>query len=515
MSSNTPSNLYSQSFGTTPSSTPFISTRDPGPTDTRGPNGPFKLGQRWINSTQNSSYTLTSFSTAAGVITANWLGEGGGGDGIQTINTIFPDGGGNFDIVAGSGVTITPGTNEITIGLTGGSTAIDSVEVLIGGGPIVPNGSGQIAINGLLYGAGPNPVATYYGGPNNVVVGVQTSQAIASSTQENVGLCAFNSSQFAVDANGFVSLLGGGQAVDSFTLQAGTTPCVPNSSGLITLSGAAVAAGSTPIQTNGTAANTATIQVQRSQAIASTNASNVGLCAFNSSQFGVDANGFVTLSGSSGSAIKSVNVQTFTASGTYTPSSGMVQCQVQILGGGGAGGGAATTSNNEYSEGSGGGSGEYAVGIFTAIQIGASQVVTIGAGGTGVAGGTGNTGGTTSLGVLMTALGGVGGTTAPASGAGTALGGLGGSGGTGGSYRCPGQAGGEAQFFEQSSLGYAGAGGNSQLGAGGRIPIAIGTGNPGLGYGAGGSGSGNTANQPATAGGAGASGVVIVTEYIA
>lgn len=93
-----------------------------------------------------------------------------------------------------------------------------------------------------------------------------------------------------------ISLTGGGTAIDSLTLQAGTTPCVPSAGGLITLSGAVVASGSTPIQTNGTAVNTATIQVQTSQAISSTDATKIGLCAFSSTYFAVDANGFVTSS---------------------------------------------------------------------------------------------------------------------------------------------------------------------------------------------------------------------------
>ena len=40
--------------------------------------------------------------------------------GIATINTIAPDASNDFTIEAGTGVTITPGTNKITIGASGG-----------------------------------------------------------------------------------------------------------------------------------------------------------------------------------------------------------------------------------------------------------------------------------------------------------------------------------------------------------------------------------------------------------
>lgn len=58
--------------------------------------------------------------------------------------------------------------------------------------------------------------------------------------------------------------------------------------------GTATSAGTTPVATSG-AGTTLTVNVQRSQAIASTNATNVGLAAFNSTDFTVDVNGFVSL----------------------------------------------------------------------------------------------------------------------------------------------------------------------------------------------------------------------------
>lgn len=84
--------------------------------------------------------------------------------------------------------------------------------------------------------------------------------------------------------------------ITSINLNAGTSPIAPVG-GAITAQGASVAAGTVPVQTYGTGASTFQTQVQISQAIASSNATNIGLAAFNSGQFTVDANGFVSLIG--------------------------------------------------------------------------------------------------------------------------------------------------------------------------------------------------------------------------
>jgi len=211
-----------------------------------------------------------------------------------------------------------------------------------------------------------------------------------------------------------------------------------------------------------------------------------------------------------------VNERVFTTSGTYTPTAGMLYCEVEILGGGGAGGGALATTVAQNSLGTGGGGGEYAFGVFSSAQIGASQTVTIGAGGTANSGAAGGTGGTTSLGSLMTALGGAGGTTTTAGPNASAGGAVGGTGGTGGSFRNAGaQGGGVSAVF--GSVALASIGGNSIYGAGG---TAVPTGNSssgtaGLGYGSGGSGGTNYGTASANSGGAGAPGGVFITEYIA
>lgn len=104
-----------------------------------------------------------------------------------------------------------------------------------------------------------------------------------------------------------------------------------------------------------------------------------------------------------------LNIQIFTASGTYTPSAGLTKAIVQVVGGGAGSGGAPATSSAQFSGSPGASSGTYAEVSLTAAQIGASQGVTIGLGGT--AGGTGSssggTGGTSAFGSLITCPGGL------------------------------------------------------------------------------------------------------------
>lgn len=105
-----------------------------------------------------------------------------------------------------------------------------------------------------------------------------------------------------------------------------------------------------------------------------------------------------------------LNVQVFSGNGTYTPTSGMTKCIVDIVGGGGGTGGSPATGSGQFSGSAGSSSGSYARVQFTAAQIGASQAVTVGAGGTAGGSGTstGGTGGTSSLGSLVSCPGGPG-----------------------------------------------------------------------------------------------------------
>lgn len=231
------------------------------------------------------------------------------------------------------------------------------------------------------------------------------------------------------------------------------------------------------------------------------------------------------------SGINQVNMQVFTSSGTYTPTSGMLYCIIEMVGGGGAGGGAPSGYSAGF--GSGGGGGQYAKAMFSASAVGASQTATVGSGGSGVSGSSGSSGGTSSIGSLLSAGGGTGGSVSGSnstqfifvSGAG---------GGTGGSSS--GQTG--AAAFVTGGRGYDaggqtigttaywtifGDGGRSAFGFGASTTAAAQSYGGNLNYngtnaptGGGGGGSGAVALNSASAstGGNGAKGVIIITEFI-
>lgn len=203
--------------------------------------------------------------------------------------------------------------------------------------------------------------------------------------------------------------------------------------------------------------------------------------------------------------------QVFTSSGTYTPTAGMIYCDVEVQAPGGGGGG-----GDNQGPGSGGGSGGYTRKIFTAATIGSSQTVTIGSIGSGGDNtpSAGGDAGDVSFGSLLVATGGDGGEAGD-----TTTGSDGGAGGTvstSGDYDIPGaqgQGGGRTNGYFQG-----GQGASSQLGngggGGGMNTATASAGGAGKGFGAGGGGAGAGQTTKA-AGGDGAPGCVIVTEFVA
>lgn len=215
---------------------------------------------------------------------------------------------------------------------------------------------------------------------------------------------------------------------------------------------------------------------------------------------------------------KASTQQIFTASGTYTAPAGLVRARVCCIGGGG-GGGYARSGVGSSGAGAGGGAGGYSESILTAATIGASQTVTIGAGGTKGTGATpvaaGN-GGDTSFGSLVVAKGGLAGTGGNAtSGINIADAGAGGDAASGtGTLTASGQPGSPGIVISggggASSSHVPGNGGNSVL-SGGGLGAAVSIGFDGK-YGSGGSGAGAQGGGNRD-GGDGGAGIIIVDEF--
>jgi hypothetical protein len=213
----------------------------------------------------------------------------------------------------------------------------------------------------------------------------------------------------------------------------------------------------------------------------------------------------------------SVDKQVFTGSGTWNKPAGLKAVMVRLVGGGGSGGGCAATTGVQASEGAGGGGGGYSEKVILADDLGATETVTIGAGGAAsAAGGAGNAGGTTSFGAHLQATGGAGGSAGVATGASSmAIGGVGGA-GSSGDLNISGERGGPSlvSFMTNLSVHRRGSGGGSQLGATTIINSSAATsGVAGQTYGGGSTGAINGASQSARASLAGAPGVVIVDEF--
>lgn len=189
-----------------------------------------------------------------------------------------------------------------------------------------------------------------------------------------------------------------------------------------------------------------------------------------------------------------LNIQVFTSSATYTPTSGATHAIVWCIGGGGGGGGAQSPSFA-----TGGGGGGTSIAYLTSLS---PQSITIGTGGTGgIAPNDGTAGGTTFFGSICQATGGSGGVGTIASAAGL---GVPGGVGSGGIINISGSDG-------QSGATVGGCGGGTFL-AGSSASGSYLT-SPSTGYAYGGGGQGGAAIGSDQNGAIGAAGVVIVYEY--
>jgi hypothetical protein len=236
-----------------------------------------------------------------------------------------------------------------------------------------------------------------------------------------------------------------------------------------------------------------------------------------------DEDTLITFDGTSWNGVGGVVIKTqlFTVSGTYTPDAKLIYAQVFATGGGGGGGGAdCSNANTNIGVGGGGGGGATAIKILSAAAIGASQAVTIGAGGAAGdnAGGNGGMGGNTTFGSILTSQGGGGGSGGTGIASVSASQGGAGALASGGDINVAGGGGGNGMGLNMGSsvVGTGGGGGTTYWGSGGRAGVISSAGSsggstPGV-YGGGGAGS-VTNQTTGQAGAAGQAGVVYIIEY--
>jgi hypothetical protein len=343
------------------------------------------------------------------------------------------------------------------------------------GVPLISQGSSSDPTFGTAVVAGGGTGSTSFTAYGPVLAGATTTTALSSiAPSATSGVPIISQGSSAQPAFGTAVVAGGGTGVATMT-----TAYAPVCAG--TTATGALQVASTGLTTSGY--------------ILTSN----GGSALPSFQVNAGASGFTV-----------VNIQSFTASGTYTPTASMKYCIVYCQApGGGGGGGDGDGANQKV--GAGGGAGGYDFNKFSAATIGASQTVTIGAvGAGGIGNNSGGTGGTTSLGALISCTGGTGG--ANGNSTSSIAGGTGGVGTSG----VLSMTAGSAEAIPTSPK-MTGAGASSFFGDGapGKFitsgPI---NGNSATVYGAGGSGAVSGATEASATGGAGAAGVIIITEFI-
>jgi hypothetical protein len=209
------------------------------------------------------------------------------------------------------------------------------------------------------------------------------------------------------------------------------------------------------------------------------------------------------------------DIQIFTSSDTYTKPSWLkfAIVEVQAAGGGGAGGGSIA---GQLAVGRGGCGGGYGRGKLDAGDIGATEAVTVGAGGTGTTSGTATDGGASSFGTHITANGGTAGNNVNNVTGESYVQSNPGAVASGGNILNISGGGVEAAWCSVTlNLAIASKGGDSFMGRGGRSQTGDGvTAGGGRGYGSGGGGAGmRDGDTTNSRGGDGAPGKIVVYEY--
>jgi hypothetical protein len=169
-------------------------TRDPTSSDYKQ----FQVSDMWYNTITPNVWTLADRTSTSGT----WVRIGGNPADIKSV---------------GVDANTAPGTD-----------------------PVVADINGLITVTGAQVASGTigtNVIRTDSLAANAYTIEIQRSTAVPATDLTKNGVSHFNSTQFSVDSNGFVTLAGGGEAIDSFIPDSGTNPVVPAANGSVTMIG--------------------------------------------------------------------------------------------------------------------------------------------------------------------------------------------------------------------------------------------------------------------------------------
>jgi len=345
----------------------------------------------------------------------------------------------------------------------------------------------------------------------SAATGIKIKSAAAGSGVAISTITSGTNEALAIDAAGGGAITLGGVSTGAIVLTRATNIQNALSYGGVTLSNSVTGTGSMALSVSPAFTGTPTVPT----AAPGTNTTQSASTAFVTAAVAASTTGVSSFNGSTGAITTSVTQQKFTATGTYTPTTGMKYAIIECQGPGAGGGGMAGAVGSGGYSGSGG-AGGYSRILVTAATVGASKSVTVGTGGAGGTAGANNGtagSGATSVGTLCVGNAGSGGGGGTA-GSSIGVAGTGGAAGTG-DLSIPGASGNAGVNLTITTVALSPPSGpNSVLGVGGASRSTSGAGNNASGFGGGGGAALENNNAVNVAGGNGSDGVVYITEFV-